>query len=153
MNIRIGEFIGSFTVLHHDERSKIAAIDQDGTIKRYSSSQIRPFVAQPSELDDAKADRKIEDCHTKANPTEDEPTHDEKIVQLNFYSQPYGEQSATDDSDNMQKKHNKAIAKAREILMQTEEIMDNKPSNPRKDVAASTNNPSRCASRQQSHTA
>ena len=34
VNIRIGEFVGPFTVLHYDEHSKFVAIDQDGVIKR-----------------------------------------------------------------------------------------------------------------------
>ena len=38
LNNRIGEFIGPFTVLLHDERSKIIAIDHDGVIKRYPKS-------------------------------------------------------------------------------------------------------------------
>ena len=37
VNGRIGEFIGPFTVLLHDGRSKIVPIDQDGGIKRYST--------------------------------------------------------------------------------------------------------------------
>ena len=35
--IHIGECFGTFTVLHHHERSKIIAIDKDGLIKRYST--------------------------------------------------------------------------------------------------------------------
>ena len=50
---RIGGFIGLFTVLHRDERSKIFAIEQDGVIKRYTTSQIRPSLEQPTMLDDS----------------------------------------------------------------------------------------------------
>ena len=39
VNYGIGEFIEPFTVLHHDERSYIAALDQDGVVKLYSTSQ------------------------------------------------------------------------------------------------------------------
>ena len=63
----IGEIIGPFTVLHHDERSKIVAIDQAGMIKRYSSSQIRPFVEEQSALGDTIRDRDIEDRYQKTN--------------------------------------------------------------------------------------
>ena len=38
---RIRELIGPFIVLHHVERSKTVAIDQDRVIKRYSTSQTR----------------------------------------------------------------------------------------------------------------
>ena len=65
MNNRIEEFIGSITVLHHDERSKIVTIDQDGVIKRYSKSQIRLFLEQPLMLDDSITESKIQDRHDK----------------------------------------------------------------------------------------
>ena len=61
MDNRIGEFIRAFAVLNHDERSKIIAIDPDGVIKRYPNLQIRPFLEQPSMVDDSIAERKIED--------------------------------------------------------------------------------------------
>ena len=73
MNNRIGEFIGPFTVLHHDERSKIVAIDYDGAIKRYSTSHTRPFLEQYSMLDDFIAERMIEDRHDKTYKEPDEP--------------------------------------------------------------------------------
>ena len=44
VNNRMGEFIGAFTVPHHDERSKIVAIYQDVAIKRYSISQMKSFL-------------------------------------------------------------------------------------------------------------
>ena len=65
VNSYIGHFIGPFIVLHHDERSKVAAIDQDGAIKRHSTSQTRPFLEQPSMLDDSITEREIEDQHDK----------------------------------------------------------------------------------------
>ena len=73
VNNRIGELIGPFTVLHHEERSKIVAIDQGGVIKRYSTSQTRPFLEQPSMLDDSITERKIEDRHEIMNQEPDEP--------------------------------------------------------------------------------
>ena len=36
VNNRIGEFIGPFIVLHHDECSNIVAKDQDAAIRRYT---------------------------------------------------------------------------------------------------------------------
>ena len=86
MNIRIGEFIRPFTVLHRDESSKIVALNEDGVIKRYSTSQIRQFLEQPSMLDDSVAEHRIEDCHEKMNkkPDEpDEPQYDGDNVQMN----------------------------------------------------------------------
>ena len=53
MNNRIRELIGPFTVLHFNERSNIVAIDQDRFTKRYSTSQIRPFLKKPSMLDES----------------------------------------------------------------------------------------------------
>ena len=91
MNNRIGEFIEPSTVLHHDKRSKIVAIDQDGVIKRYSTTQVQLFIAQPSVLYDAIAERDIEKRYIELTPKEDEPTHEEKNIQLNVDSQSYGE--------------------------------------------------------------
>ena len=65
LNIRIGEFIGLFTVLYHDGRSKIVSIDQDRVTKRYYTSQIRLFLEKPSILDDHITERRIEDRHVK----------------------------------------------------------------------------------------
>ena len=64
-NNRTEKFIGPFTVYHHDERSKIIAIFQDGAIKRYSASRIRPLFEQPSMLDDSITERKMVDRHEK----------------------------------------------------------------------------------------
>ena len=87
VNNRIREFIGPFTVLHHDERSKIVAIDQDGVIKRFSTSQIRLFLEKPSMLDDSITERKIEDRHDKTYKEPDEPELDGDNVQLNVDQQ------------------------------------------------------------------
>ena len=103
VNSRMGEFIAPFTVLHQDKRSKIVAIDQDRVIKRYSTSQIRPFLEQPSVLDDYIKERKIEDTHNKTNYDLDEPELDEDNIQLNVDQQLYGEQSIADNSDNVTK--------------------------------------------------
>ena len=73
VNNRIGEFIGTFTVLHYDERSKIVAIDQNGVIKRHSTLQIRPFLEQLSMLGDSITERKIEDCDVKTDNYPKEP--------------------------------------------------------------------------------
>ena len=73
VNNRIGEFIGPFAFLHYDERSRIVAVHQGGAIKRYSSSQIIPFVKQQTVLDDAITDRDIEDRHNKTEPEINSP--------------------------------------------------------------------------------
>ena len=83
MSNRIGEFIGSFTVLHHDERCKSFAIDQNGVIKRYSTSQIGPFLERTSMLDDSIKERKMEDRDEKTDKGPDEPEFDRENVQLN----------------------------------------------------------------------
>ena len=57
VNNLTGEFIGPFPVLHHDKRPKIVSIHVDGAIKRYSTSQVRPFLEQPSMLDDSITER------------------------------------------------------------------------------------------------
>ena len=143
MNSRKVEFIGPFTVPHHDERSKIIGIDHDGVIKQYSTSQIRPFIAQPSVLDDAITERDIGDRHSEAIPKEDEPIYDEKKIQVNVNSQLYDERSISDDSDNVQKIRNKDVARAREIVKHTDKMINRKPSNPRRDDTIGTNIASR----------
>ena len=67
----IHEFIEPLTVLNHDERFKIAAIDQHRAIKGYFTSQIRPFLDQPSMLDEFITQRKIEDQRDKMDKYED----------------------------------------------------------------------------------
>ena len=91
MNNRIGEFIGQFTVLKHDERSKIVTTDQDRVIKRHSASQIRLFLEQPSILDDSITERKIEDRHDKIDKDPDEPEFDVDNLQLNVDQLSYRE--------------------------------------------------------------
>ena len=66
VNCRIYKFIGSYMVLHHDERSNTISIDQNGVVKRYSPLQIRHFLEQPSILDNSVADREVEDWHNRA---------------------------------------------------------------------------------------
>ena len=61
----IGEKIGPFTVLHHDERSKIVSTYQDGGIKRYSTSQMRLFLEQPLMSDVFITEHNIEDRNDK----------------------------------------------------------------------------------------
>ena len=92
MNNIIGEFVGQFTVLHHDKGSNIVAIYQDGGIKRYSTSQIWQFLEQLSILDESITQRKIKDSHEKINkePDEpDEPEYDGDRVQMNVDQQSY----------------------------------------------------------------
>ena len=101
LNIRIGKFIVSFTVVHHDERSKTVSIDQDRDIKGNSTSQIRPFLKQPSMLDDSITERKIKDQHVQTDNHPDEPEFDGDNVQLNVDQQSYGERSITYDSDSL----------------------------------------------------
>ena len=79
--------------------------------------------------------------------------HEEKNVQLNLDSQSYGQESVTEYCDNIQREHDKEIAKAREILRQTNIVVDNKSPGQRQDDAASTNNPSPRIARQQSRNA
>ena len=98
---RIDELIGPFTKIHHDERSKIVSIDQNGITKWYSSSQIRPFIEQPSELDDAIAERSIEDNRKQTQQDKGEPLQHEENVQLNVDPQSYGEHSVIDDCDSV----------------------------------------------------
>ena len=101
MNNRIGEFIWPFIVLHHNECFNIVSRNQDGAIKRYSTSQITPFLEQASTLDDSITEHKIEDLHDKTDKDLDEPEFDSDSVQLNADQQSYGEQSITDVSDNV----------------------------------------------------
>ena len=61
----------------------IFAIDQNGVIKRYSTSQIRLFLEQPSMLDDSVTERKIEDRHDNTDKDPDELEFDGDNVQLN----------------------------------------------------------------------
>ena len=92
MNNHIGEFIAPFTVFDHYERSKIVDIDQNGIMKRYSISQIRPFLKQPSMFDDSITKRKINDRHDETNKDPDEFEFDGENVQFNVDQQLYGEQ-------------------------------------------------------------
>ena len=78
----IGEFVGPFAILNHDERSKIVFIDQDGEIKRYLTSQVRLFLDKPSMIDDSIAKRKIEDGHVK---TDNDPDELEFVVMSPYY--------------------------------------------------------------------
>ena len=64
-------------------------------------------------LDDAVTGRNIEDRHNKTEPEINSPLHDGNNVQQNVDSQSYGEQSVTDDSDNVQHDRNKEISKAK----------------------------------------
>ena len=104
VNSRIGELLGTLNVLQHDERSKTFPIDQDRVIKRYSASQIRPLLEQPSMLDDSITERKIEGRHNKPDREPYEPEFDGDNVQLNVDQQSYGEQSITHDGNTVTKK-------------------------------------------------
>ena len=109
MNNRIGKFIVPFTALHHDECSKIVAIDQNGAIKRYCTSKIRSFLNQHSMLYDSVTERKIEDRHVKTRIDPYEPEYDGDNVQLNVYRQSYGEQSIAYDSDEVTRARDQQI--------------------------------------------
>ena len=92
VNNRIGEFIGPLIFLHDDERSWIVLIYQDGAIKRYSASNIWPFLEQPSMLDDSIIEREIENRHDKTYQEPDELEFDGDSVQLNIDQQSHEEQ-------------------------------------------------------------
>ena len=96
MNKRRRELTGPFRVIRHDERSKTVAIDQDGVVKRYFTSQIRLFLEQPSMLDDSTTDRKFNDSHFKTDDDRDEPELDGDNVLLNVDQQSYEQESITD---------------------------------------------------------
>ena len=68
----MGEFVGRLTELHHDERAQNVAIEHNNVIKRYYSSQIRKFVAQPLVLNDPIADRSMEENHKEAHHHKEE---------------------------------------------------------------------------------
>ena len=53
----------------------------------------------------------------------DESEYDSDSLQLNVDQQSYGEQSITDDSDNVSKTRDQEITKAPEIMGQTERMM------------------------------
>ena len=102
-------------------------------------------------LDDSIAERKIEDRHDKTCKP-DEPEFDGDNVQLNVDQQSYGEQSITDDSDNVTKNCDEEITKAREILEQTESMMT-EDSNESDQSTTSRNDISRRITRQQTQSA
>ena len=123
VNSRVDQFIRPFSILHHDERSRFVARDQKGFIKRYSLSQIRAFPERFSMLDDRMTKRKFEDGHEKKIKDPDEPQYDSDNVKLNVEKQSYGDQSITDDCDNVSKTRDLEITKARETPGQTENVM------------------------------
>ena len=53
----------------------------------------------------------------------DEPELDDDNVQLNVYKYSYGEQSITEDNDNMTRICDQEITKHREIFQQAESMM------------------------------
>ena len=83
VNNCIIEFIGSFTVLHHHDRSRIVALGQDGVSKRYTTSQIRTYLEQPPVLEDSITERKIEGRLVKTENDPDKPEYDGANEQLN----------------------------------------------------------------------
>ena len=54
-------------------------------------------------LDDSITERKIEDRHDRTDKEPDEPEFNGDTVQLNVDQQSYGEQSITDDNENVTK--------------------------------------------------
>ena len=63
----IGDIVGSLTVLHHEELSKIVALDKNEVIKRYFPLQEDYFFWEPSVPENAITDRDIEDKHKKTH--------------------------------------------------------------------------------------
>ena len=77
-------------------------------------------------LDDSITGRKIEDRHEKMNKESDvpeEPEYNGDSVQINVDQQSYGEQSSTDDIDNVNKDCDQGIAKVRLIVEQTHSMI------------------------------
>ena len=83
VNNRTGEFIGSFTVLNHDERYKIVAVDQDGVTKLSSTSQVRSLLEKPPMFDDSITERNTEDRRDKTYNERDKSEFDGDNVHLN----------------------------------------------------------------------
>ena len=73
-------------------------MDQNDAIKRYSPSHIRPFVEQASVLDDAIADRCIEDNQNQTHKDEEEPLFHEENVQLSVDLNSFSEHSVSTDN-------------------------------------------------------
>ena len=74
----MGELVELYMILHHDEDSKTAAIDDDGVIRSYSSAQIRPFPEQPSAVKDVIVDREIKNWHKEIAKDGNALTKDEE---------------------------------------------------------------------------
>ena len=66
-------------------------------------------------LDDSITEHIIEDRNVKTDNCPDEPEYDGDIVQLNVEQELYGEQSITDDSDDVMKNRDQEITKSHEI--------------------------------------
>ena len=66
-------------------------------------------------LDDSITYHKIEDWHDKMEKLPNEPELDGDNAQLNVDQQSYGEQSITDNSNNVTKNCDQEIIKPREI--------------------------------------
>ena len=79
--------------------------------------------------------------------------HYDVNVQPNADSQSYGEHSVTDDNDNVQKECNARILRAREILLQADEIMKSVQPETEQNTNKSEKNTTRRISRQQSQNA
>ena len=120
-------------------------------IKRYSSSQIKPFVKLSSVIDDTIADHDIKDCHNEAHQDKDESLHDEENMQRKTDSQFCGEHSITDNKNNAKDECATEISTAREILRQTDEIMNFRSCETEQINNTSENSLSRRITRQQSH--
>ena len=75
-------------------------------------------------LDHSITESQIEDRQDETDREPDEPEFDGGNVQLNVDQQSYGEQSTTDDCDNVTKNCDQEITKAREILEQTKSMRE-----------------------------
>ena len=74
-------------------------------------------------LDDSTTKCKIEDRHEKMDKDPDETVYDGYDVEVNIEEPSYGEQSITDDRNNVMRTHHQEFTKLREILEQTESMM------------------------------
>ena len=89
------------------------------------------------------------------NKEPDEPyeqEYDDDNVKMNVHQQLYGEQSITDDSDNVNKVYDQEITKAREILEQTDSMVKESSNEPDQSTTSRNDIPRR-VTRQQTQSA
>ena len=81
-------------------------------------------------LGNSITERKIKDRHEKTYKKPDEPGFDSDKIQLNIDQRSYGEQSITNDSDNVNKDWDQEITMASEFLEQTGSMMKESSNEP-----------------------